>query len=582
MNPRIRAVLGAGTALAVVAGVGIGVATSSSAASQRYVTAVAATGDVTQTYTATGTISRKNTAEVSYTVSGTVKTVSVAVGDEVEAGDTLAVLSKGALRLAVLNATTTVAQAEAALYAAQHPASTSSASSGGSSGSSSASSSSGSSGASAASVVIDPTVLNEAASRMNLAVLDEADKCDAIFSTVLPEADTPTVDPAATSTATATAEPTETATAEPAATATGTATAAATESAAAQQTTDKDEAKATTTATATASQLANVLDSDSFTDEQLQDCANARAEVILANANLQQVVAQLTSGGGTGGGGMPSTPSKKKSSSSSSSTTTVSKAAVAKAKASLLSADQDLAAAKEDLANATLVAPISGTVGLVGLSAGDSASAGSITIVGTGSAVVSFELPLSTRELVEVGQEVTVTPAGSSKTLTGKVTSIASLETSGTSGDTPTYTTTVSVSDASGLLASGAKASVLIPIKAETSVLRLPASAVTPTGTGTATVQVVDSASAEEASTVTVQTGAVGGGWVQITSGLEAGQIVVLADNTAAIPENQSFGRRSSSSSSSASASASAAATAVPTAEASGAASSAPTASASR
>ncbi|MCB0910627.1 MAG: HlyD family efflux transporter periplasmic adaptor subunit [Propionibacteriaceae bacterium] len=581
MNPRIRAVLGAGTALAVVAGVGIGVATSSSAASQRYVTAVAATGDVTQTYTATGTISRKNTAEVSYTVSGTVKTVSVAVGDEVEAGDTLAVLSKGALRLAVLNATTTVAQAEAALYAAQHPASTSSASSGGSSGSSSASSSSGSSGASAASVVIDPTVLNEAASRMNLAVLDEADKCDAIFSTVLPEADTPTVDPAATSTATATAEPTETATAEPTATATGTATAAATESAAAQQTaSDQDEAKAT--ATATASQLANVLDSDSFTDEQLQDCANARAEVILANANLQQVVAQLTSGGGTGGGGMPSTPSKKKSSSSSSSTTTVSKAAVAKAKASLLSADQDLAAAKEDLANATLVAPISGTVGLVGLSAGDSASAGSITIVGTGSAVVSFELPLSTRELVEVGQEVTVTPAGSSRTLTGRVTSIASLETSGTSGDTPTYTTTVSVSDVSGLLASGDKASVLIPIKAETSVLRLPASAVTPTGTGTATVQVVDSASAEEASTVTVQTGAVGGGWVQITSGLEAGQIVVLADNTAAIPENQSFGRRSSSSSSSASASASAAATAVPTAEASGAASSAPTASASR
>ncbi|PZQ35912.1 MAG: hypothetical protein DI570_32930, partial [Phenylobacterium zucineum] len=219
----------------------------------------------------------------------------------------------------------------------------------------------------------------------------------------------------------------------------------------------------------------------------------------------------------------------------------------------------------------------------VGLSVGESASVGSITIVGTGSAVVSFELPLTTRELVTVGQEVTVTPAGSTKTLTGKITSIASLETSGTSGDTPTYTTTVSVSDASGLLASGAKASVLIPIKSATSVLRLPASAVTPTGTGTATVQVVDSANATSASTVTVQTGAVGGGWVQITSGVEAGQIVVLADNTAAIPENQTNRRRTTSTSSaSASAAASSAATAAPTGGSSVQASAAPTASASR
>ena len=567
MNPRLRAVLGAGTALAVVAGIGIGVATSSSAASQRYVTAVAATGDVTQSYTATGTITRKNTSVASFAVSGRVKKVSVAVGDEVVAGDTLAVLNKGQLRLAVLNATTAVAQAEASLYAAQHPSS----SSGASSASSSASRSSSTGGATAATVLIDPTVLNEAASRMNLAVLDEADKCNAIFAAILPAADTGT-DSGDSSSAAGDASPSASATP----TATGSATPTSTASAQETGSTSPDEAKAT--ATATASQLAKTLDSDSFTDQQLQDCANARAEVIAANANLQQVVAQLTSSSGTGG--KTSSGSVKKSSSSS---TTVSKAAVAKARASLLSAQQTLASAQEDLSNATLVAPISGTVGVVGLSAGDSASAGSITIVGTGSAVVSFELPLATRELVKVGQEVTVTPAGSGKTLTGKITSIASLETSGTSGDTPTYATTVSVSDASGLLASGAKASVLIPVKAETSVLRLPASAVTPTGTGTATVQVVDSASATCASTVTVKTGAVGGGWVQITSGLEAGQIVVLADSTAAIPENQSFRRRTSSSSSaSASATASTAASAVATGQASGGAAPTPSASAGR
>jgi RND family efflux transporter MFP subunit len=564
-NPRVRAVLGAGTALVVVAGIGIGVATSSSAASARFVTATAATGDVTQTYTATGTITRKNTVEAAFTVDGTVKRVDVAVGDEVTAGDTLATLNKAALQLAVLNAETSVARANASLYAARHPSSTSSGS--GSSGGSSGGSGSGSMG-----VTIDPMVLNEAASRVNLAVLDEADKCTAIFAAILPEAEpTPTASP----TATATAEPTdsgsvssseETATATPSATATPTA----------QATTEAGE-KDEPTATASASQLASTLDAD-FTDEQLQACANARAEVFAANTNLQAVVAQLTNPTGGAGGSKAST-SKKSSSSSSSS---VSASAVASAKADLLEAEQDLAAAREDLAAATLVAPISGTVGVVGLAKGDSASAGTITIVGSGSAVVTFELPLKTRELVKVGQSVTVTPAGSTKTLSGKITGISSLETSGTSGDTPTYTTTVSVSDADGLLASGAKASVLIPVKSASSVLRVPASAVTPTGSGTATVQVVENTSATTATTTQVETGAVGSGWVQITSGLDAGALVVLADNTAEIPSNTTNRRTTTSSSTRSSASASATAAATAGATASAAPSAQPTSTAGR
>jgi len=194
--------------------------------------------------------------------------------------------------------------------------------------------------------------------------------------------------------------------------------------------------------------------------------------------------------------------------------------------------------------------------------------------------VVSFELPLATRQLVKVGDSVTVTPAGSTKTLTGKITSIANLETSGTSGDSPTYTTEVSVSDAAGLLATGAKASVQIPVKSATGVVRVPASAVTPTGAGAATVQVVDNANATTASTVQVKTGAVGGGWVEITEGLEAGKLVVLADTTAEIPSNQSNFRRSTTSSSSSSSSA--AASAAPTAGATASASSQPTATASR
>ena len=86
----------AGTALAVVAGIGLGVAIVLPAPPpRRYVTATAGTGDVVQTYIATGTISRKNTAAASFTVDGTVKTVAVAVGDDVDAGDVLATLQAG-------------------------------------------------------------------------------------------------------------------------------------------------------------------------------------------------------------------------------------------------------------------------------------------------------------------------------------------------------------------------------------------------------------------------------------------------------------------------------------------------------
>jgi len=504
ISSRIKAILGIAVALAVVAAAGVYWARSSAAASLKYVTAVAGTGDVTQTYTATGSVTRKNTSDASFEVSGTVSSVKVAVGDKVDAGDTLAVLNKSSLQLAVLNATTSVAQAEASLYSANHPTSTSSGSGG----------SSGTSG-----LVVDPAILTAVTSRVNLAVADEAAKCDALIASLT-------------------------------ASSSGTTSASTSTNASSQATESSAAAKpsATATPTETATGLAKLAAAD-ITDADLTACADARAEVIAANANMQDLIAKLTSSTGS---------TKKKTSSSS---TKVSKSAVAKAKAALLEAQQGLDTANANLAKAKLVAPITGTVGTVGLSVGSSASSGSITIVGSGNAEVTFELPLKTRRQVEVGQAVTVAPAGSSTELSGKITSIATLATSGTSGDTATYTAVALIEDPNSLLPSGSKAAVTMPINAVTGVLRVPASAVTPTGTGTGTVEIVTSTSATTAKSTQVKTGAVGGGWVQITSGLDAGAIVVLADNTAAIPSNQTSRRRTTStSSSSASASASAAA----------------------
>lgn len=483
-NLRLRAVLIAGVSLAVVAAIGIGAANASvGSGSSRWVTGTAATGDVTQTYLTTGTISRQNTAVASFTANGTVTKVLVSVGDTVHAGQALAAVDSRTLTLAVLEAETSVARAELSLYNAQHPASANSATS---------AKSSKTTNSSLVTVSLDLTALNAAVKRMSDATTAEASSCDPIMAWATAETSGTTTPADGGATTAATPEPVTPASA-----------------------------------------------SDTPTTDQVKACATARAELGAANTNLTTLMAAInTSAGSSAGGGSSAT--KK---------TTTSKAAIASARATLLQAQQNLASAQSDLDAAELTAPISGTVGAVSLSKGASASSGSITIVGKGEAQVSVELPLKTRSAVTVGTSATVTPAGSLTSLSATITAINALETSGTSGATPTYTTTISVDDPDGLLASGAKATVSIPVVARTGVVTVPVSALTPTGTGTGTVLVL----AARASTPTltqVKTGAIGGGRAEITEGLTAGQVVVLADSTAATPANASRSRTTTKTSS--------------------------------
>lgn len=108
-------------------------ATGSQAASNRFTTASVTTGDVSQSFLATGSVSRTNVVDAAFSVSGTVRKVAVAVGDTVAAGDVLATLDTTALKLDLLNAQTDLASAKATLYAAEHPSSTSKGGGGGSS-----------------------------------------------------------------------------------------------------------------------------------------------------------------------------------------------------------------------------------------------------------------------------------------------------------------------------------------------------------------------------------------------------------------------------------------------------------------
>ncbi|MDQ7991893.1 MAG: biotin/lipoyl-binding protein, partial [Propionicimonas sp.] len=555
-NPRLRSLLIGGVSLAAISGVATVWATTSVAASGRFVTAVAGTGDVSQSYLETGTVSRNNVVDAAFSVDGTVKKLKVDIGDAVEAGDVLATLDTTALKLALLNAETDLAGAKATLYAAEHPSSSSSSSRSSGSGSS-GSGSSGTGGITVPSGITatDAAKLYEAIAAVNVATLkwsnpDEPTTCDAIYTALLnansedPEpTPEPTSEPTAEPTTEPTAEPTTEPTTEPTAEPTTEPTAEPTTEPTAEPTTEPTES----TDSGDADQLALVV--EDITIEDIQACGQARTDLVMANAVLADYYQQLittgtiddgtgTPGGSSGGstGGSTATPSGSSKSSSGSSSTSVSARAVAAAEADVLKATQAVDAAETALENAELVAPVSGTVGALSLTVGGSASAGTVTIVGEGTAVVSIEVPLATRALLSQGMAATVTPAGSLASLAGSVSTIAILETDGTAGDSPTYTTTVVVEDPDMLLNEGARAAVEIVTKTASGVVSVPASAVTPTGSGTGTVQVVDSASADTAETLTVSTGAVGGGRVEITDGLVAGQLVVLSDRTAALP----------------------------------------------
>ena len=582
IQPRLRAVLVGGVSLLTVGAIGTVWATSSVAANNRYVTAIAATGDVSQSFLATGTISRSNVVDAAFSASGTVKKVLAAVGDTVAAGDVLATLDTTSLKLALLNAQTDLASAKASLYAAEHPSAGSVSGGrpsgdgslpGGSPGTGNQSGGSDDNPVPSGISAADATKLYEAIAAVNVATSkwsnpDQPTTCDQIYAALLaanPEQPEPTPQPTTGPTSEPTPEPTSeptpepsaTPTSEPSATPTSEPTPEPSATPSPEPTTGGDDSE-------DAGQLALVV--DDITVEDITACGQARTELLLANAVLADYYQQLITTGtiasddkpstGKPSTGKPSTPSasstpsgsssKAKSSStgSGSASPTASARSVASAEAGVLKAEQAVAAAEAALANAELVAPISGTVGNVGLTPGDASTAGTITIVGEGTATVSIEVPLATRPLLSQGMAATVTPAGSLEGLSGTIGTISVLETSGTAGDSPTYTTSIVVEDPDMLLNEGARAGVEIVTRTAAGVTTVPVSAVTPTAAGTGTVQVLDSASDETAETVTVTTGAVGGGRVEIVEGISPGQVVVLSDRTAALPSNDSSSTR--------------------------------------
>lgn len=208
---------------------------------------------------------------------------------------------------------------------------------------------------------------------------------------------------------------------------------------------------------------------------------------------------------------------------------------IAADQASVDAANAELAAAQQNLAAATLASPIAGTVADVTITSGQNASANSsdaqVVIVGPGQDEVQTAVNDNQVGQVKPGEEATVTPDGATKPITGRVTQIGALGTTTSSGSA-SYPVTISLDSTSQQLFDGATASVGITLNTAQATVTVPTSAVHNIGAFSVVTKVVDGKPAITRVTVGVQGPAV----TQITSGLNPGDQVELADMTQALP----------------------------------------------
>jgi multidrug efflux pump subunit AcrA (membrane-fusion protein) len=194
---------------------------------------------------------------------------------------------------------------------------------------------------------------------------------------------------------------------------------------------------------------------------------------------------------------------------------------------------------QHEVDGATIVSPIAGVVSQVNIATGQSVSGGSGSGSSTSYAIVvytpgAYQMTGTVSDaqvsLVSVGQTVQVTPAGSNQALLAKVSAIAPAATV-TSG-VATFGVTAQLSDTSNSLKPGISATASIVVNQVVHVLTVPTSAVHTTASGT-TVLVMDKGAPRS---VAVQTGSFDPTRVEITTGLQLNQVVVIAIITSTVP----------------------------------------------
>jgi len=535
----------------------------------------ATTGSITQTWSGTGTVARSNQAVLTFGSSGVVSEIKVKIGDAVAAGDVVATIDPTQLELSAVIARAGVQQAQAQLDTDQAAAS-------GTTTSAAASAASGTASALAGLQAQLQTLSAKLAAADAAAATDKAaaaaatlakqklvtglvaalasSDCAATFAAGVSSGPGPVPPPSPSPSPIASPSPSPSASPTPATTPSDTASLSPSAS---PSDTPSPSATATlsTSTTPSASPLATTVATPPAgpTAAQVTGC-RALLEKVVASAEASApqpggasspsapASAAASAGAGSTTGPTTSVASGTAAAASSSSTKATGAAAgvgaqssevrVANDKVALLQAQQNLATAQAAVESASLTSPIAGRVAAISLVNGQAAGTKSVTVIGEGAATVSTTVPLSVRPLINTGLKATVSVPGSTASLVGSVTQVNLLATAGSASGSPTYGAVVTVDDPQNLLFGGGIAAVSVALGSVEGVTVLPGSAVTPTGTGTGTVQVPGTDGSAAARTVTLTTGATGQGLVQILSGVNAGDTVILADRSAAVPAN--------------------------------------------
>ncbi len=161
-----------------------------------------------------------------------------------------------------------------------------------------------------------------------------------------------------------------------------------------------------------------------------------------------------------------------------------------------------------------------------------SSTSETITVIGPGNYQVSTTAALSVVDKIKVGQRATVAVDGVSSPLTGKVAVIGALKSSTSSSTNPVYPVLITLDTTDLTLFNGAGASVSITVGDVDGVLTVPSSAIKTVGSQS-TVQVLTNG---VPTTTAVTVGAIGNDLTQILSGISAGDQVVIAEISAALP----------------------------------------------
>jgi multidrug efflux pump subunit AcrA (membrane-fusion protein) len=232
---------------------------------------------------------------------------------------------------------------------------------------------------------------------------------------------------------------------------------------------------------------------------------------------------------------------------------TVTSATLITDQSAIAAADIALVEAQDQLTQATITSPIAGKVASMPFVVGQQASAtATAVVIGTGAIEITDAVPLASRPLVATGEPASVTSVVGGSTLQGTISRISLLPTttgfslaaaaagsaaggssSSTNTSTTTYATVITVATGGDLLPEGSRVQTIITTKTVNAAVVVPTSAVTPISTGSGTVEVVTNG---VVSTKRVVTGPVDETDIQIVSGINAGDTVVIADTTKPIP----------------------------------------------